>query len=289
MSSLAMPTLPLPQVAALLALLGAAAASGCYAVLRSTRLARALDRYAESLDAPLRRMLQPARGRFILSLQITFVLLLLGCAAGLRSLGCLIVAALILPAPGLVIMYLRKRRRDQVEAKLDVFALALANATRATPSVGRALQILQSSLSAPLDAEVAQVLQELRVGSSLDQALLNFSWRVESPALDALLSSILIARKVGGDLSNVLETTAATLREMMRLEGVLRSKTAQARTQMWVLACIPPGIVLAFETVTPGYYRPMTSDTIGLLALCVAALAWIGSIMMARKILAVEL
>jgi tight adherence protein B len=234
-------------------------------------------------------MLLPARARVILSLQTTLVVLLLASAAALRSPACALLCALVLPAPRLVIAQLRKRRREQIEGKLDGFALALANATRATPSVGRALQILQTSLPAPLDAELAQVLRELRVGSSLEQALLNFSWRVESPSLDALLSSVLIARKVGGDLSNVLETTAATLREMMRLEGVLRSKTAQARSQMWVLACIPPGLVLIFEQVKPGYYESMISDPIGVLALCVAGLAWLASVMLARKILAVEL
>ena len=281
--------LPLQHKALLLALLGASAALGCYAICRSTRLARAVSRYVESLDAPQRRMLMPPRRRFMLSLQTTFILLLLACAAGLRSPLCSLLAALVVPAPRLFLYYLRKKRREQIEAKLDVFALALANATRATPSVGRALHILQTSLTPPLNLEVAQVLRELRIGSSLEQALLNFSWRVESPSLDALLSSVLIARKVGGDLSSVLETTAATLREMMRLEGVLRSKTAQARTQMWVLACIPPVLVGAFEMVKPGYYEPMTSHPLGVVALCVAALAWIASILLARRILAVEL
>jgi tight adherence protein B len=289
MNTLAMHAMPLPEKALLLALLAAFAAFGCYAICRSTRVARAISRYVESLDAPLRRMLMPPRGRLILSLQTTFVLLLLGCAVSLRSPTCAAFTALIVPAPRLLLMYVRKKRRDKIEAKLDVFALALANATRATPSVGRALQILQTSLTPPIDAEVAQVLRELRIGSSLEQALLNFSWRVESPSLDALLSSVLIARKVGGDLPCVLETTAATLREMMRLEGVLRSKTAQARTQMWVLACIPPVLVMAFELVKPGYYEPMTSHPLGVLALCIAGLAWMASIMLARKILAVEL
>jgi len=289
MSTLAMHTLPLPERALLLLLLGAAAALGCYAICRSTRLARAISRYVESLDAPLRRMLLPPRGRFILSVQSTCVLLFLGCAGGLRSSLCLAVALLIVPAPRLLLLYKRKKRREQIEAKLDTFALALANATRATPSVGRALQMLQTSLAPPLDAELAQVLRELRVGSSLEQALLNFSWRVESPSLDALLSSVLIARKVGGDLPSVLETTAATLREIMRLEGVLRSKTAQARTQLWVMACIPPVLVIAFELIKPGYYEPMTSQMLGIVALGVAALAWLVSILMARKILAVEL
>jgi tight adherence protein B len=149
--------------------------------------------------------------------------------------------------------------------------------------------MLQSSLPSPLDEETSHVLREMQVGSSLEQALLDFSWRVQSPALDALLSSVLIARRVGGSLPQVLEITANTLREMARLEGVLRSKTAQARAQMWVLGCLPPGIVLAFNTVRPGYFEPLTASPIGTLLLIAAIVLWLSAIMLARRILGVAL
>jgi hypothetical protein len=77
--------------------------------------------------------------------------------------------------------------------------------------------------------EVDLALKEMKVGSTLDQALLHMAARVGSRQLDSALSSILIGRQVGGNLPRVLETTAGTLREMRRLEGVVRTKTAGAR------------------------------------------------------------
>src|SRR4029078_11584582 len=79
----------------------------------------------------------------------------------------------------------------------------------------------------PIRSEVDLALKEMKVGSTLDQALLHMASRVGSRQLHYALSSILIGRQVGGNLPKVLETTATTLREMKRLEGVVRTKTAQ--------------------------------------------------------------
>jgi tight adherence protein B len=246
-------------------------------------------RYADGIDAPLKRMLKPAKGRLVLLGQVGAVIAICSLAVALRMPALGLLALVVLPAPMLVLRYMQYKRCQAIEAKLDSFALALANATRATPSIGRALGLLQSTLPSPLDEEIEQVLREMRVGSSVEQALLNFSWRVRSPSLDALLSGVLIAMRIGGRLSEVLETTAATLREMARLDGVLRAKTAQAKMQMWVLACLPLLIVVGFDSVKPGYFAPLTATNLGIVLLALAVLCWIGSIFLARKILAVEL
>jgi tight adherence protein B len=254
--------------------------------LRARRFA---DAYTESLDAPLKRMLKPPRGRLILTAQGIAVLASTSLAMALQTAAPVLLVLVVLPAPRLVLRYMQYKRCQAVEAKLDGFALALANATRATPSIARALGLLQSTLPVPLDEETEQVLRELRVGSSVEQALLNFSWRVGSASLDALLSGVLIAMRIGGRLSDVLETTAATLREMARLDGVLRAKTAQSKMQMWVLACMPILIVLGFDAVRPGYFDPLTRTQLGIMLLAGAILLWLASILVARKILAVEL
>jgi tight adherence protein B len=267
-----------------LSVFGAAYGFSHGAGLRARRFA---DAYTESLDAPLKRMLKPPRGRLILTCQVIAVLAL--SAVALHAKALVFLALLILPAPKLILKYMQYKRCQAVEAKLDGFALALANATRATPSIGRALGLLQSTLPVPLDEETEQVLREMRVGSSVEQALLNFSWRIGSSSLDALLSGVLIAMRIGGRLADVLETTASTLREMARLDGVLRAKTAQSKMQMWVLACMPVLIVLGFNAVRPGYFDPLTQTKLGIMLLVAAILLWLASILVARKILAVEL
>ena len=276
---------------ALCAACGGSAALAGYALAHgaSLRLDRWSFAYADSLDAPLRRMLRPARGRLILGLQLSCIVPLVLGAAALRAPALGALGLVIAGAPALIVRRAAARRRARLEAKLDGFALALANATRATPSVGRALLLLRGTLTAPLDREVDQILRELRLGSSLEQALSNFSWRVQSQALDALLSAVLIARRVGGQLPAILETTAATLREMARLEGVLRAKTAQARVQLWVLATLPPGVLLAFRAVQPGYFQALTDTLPGHLLGGLAVACWLAAIVLARRILAVSL
>ena len=265
------------------------AASYGFAQGANARAQRIATQYVDAIDAPLKRMLLPPRGHLVLAAQLATVTCVLSLAVGLRLPALALGALLILPLPRLVLSLLQKRRRELIESKLDGFALSLANATRATPSVGRALQMLQTTLPVPLDREVEQVLREMRVGSSLDQALLNFSWRVQSPSLDALLSGVLIARRIGGRLPDILETTAATLREMARLDGVLRAKTAQARMQIWVMAFFPLVVLFGFDAMSPGYFDVLTEQSTGLVLIAVSIVFWISAILLARKIMAVEL
>lgn len=276
---------------ALIGLVGVAVAGATYGYAQgaSTRAQALALRYIDSLDAPLKRMLKPPRGRTIMLGQGAAVVAIVSLAFALRMPGVALASLLVLPAPRLAIRYMQKKRCEAIEAKLDGFALSLANATRAAPSIGRALLMLQSTLPKPLDEEVEQVLREMRVGSSVEQALLNCSWRVQSPLLDALLSGVLIARRIGGELPEILETTASTLREMARLDGVLRSKTAEARMQMWTLALLPVLIVAGFDMASPGYFKPLTDTPLGQLLIGIAIVCWITAILLGRKIMAVEL
>jgi tight adherence protein B len=265
------------------------AASYGFAQGANARAQSIATRYVDGIDAPLKRMLMPPRGHLVLTAQVAAIIGIVSAAVALRHPALAVVALIVLPLPKLVLTLLQKRRRELIESKLDGFALSLANATRATPSVGRELQMLQTTLPKPIDREVEQVLREMRVGSSLDQALLNFSWRVQSPSLDALLSAVLIARRIGGRLPDILETTASTLREMARLDGVLRAKTAEARMQVWVMAFFPLVVVFGFNAMSPGYFDAMTEQTLGLVMIAAAVVFWVAAILLARKIMAVEL
>ena len=107
--------------------------------------------------------------------------------------------------------------------------LSLANALKSTPSIGAAFQSVAPVLRDPMRQEVDLAIKEMKVGSTLDQALLHMAARVGSRQLDSALSSTDIGRQVGGNLPKVLESTSATLREMARLDGVIRTKTAEGK------------------------------------------------------------
>ena len=252
-------------------------------------LHRSWSSYIGYLDRALRNMFLPTRGTLIALLQLIGVGLCLALGLASRENAFFLGVPLCLLSAPLVIRYLQKQRLQAIEAKIESFLLTLANALKATPSIGSALSYTQPLLAAPLDQEIELALKEMRVGSSLDQALLNLAARVRSPKLDAALASLLIGRQVGGNLTQILETTAATLREMSRLTGVVRSKTAEGKSQLFVLALFPAVLVFMFDWLKPNYFAPLMNNVAGALIGLMALSLWAASIVLARKVLMVDL
>ena len=108
-------------------------------------------------------------------------------------------------------------------------------------------------------------------------------------SVDTALSAVLIGRTVGGNLPRVLETTAGSLREMQRLEGVIRSKTADGRMQLYVIGAMPAVLVVLMNVVWPGYFNPLTDNIIGYVIVVGVVIMWASAIVVARKVLAVDI
>src|SRR3569832_132968 len=171
--------------------------------------------------------------------------------------------ALVAVAPSVVIERMRRQRVELIDAQLDGFLLALANALKATPSLGDAFTSVQRLTPPPLQQEVELAVKEMRVGSTLDQAVLFMAGRIGSRQVDSALSALLIGRQIGGNLPKILDTPASSLREMSRLEGVVRTKTAEGKAQLWVLAVFPVVLMVAFNSVKEGYFDPLTQSVTG--------------------------
>ena len=249
---------------------------------------RLFARYVAYLERKLRLMFIFDKGRTIALAQLGLlgVVAALGLAFGL-PLGWLVAVAIVVGPPWAV-ERARQKRVERIEAQLDTFLLALANALKTTPSIGDAFGSVQTLVAAPLRQEVELSVKEMRLGSTLDQALLHMAGRVGSRQLDAALSSVLVGRQIGGNLPRILETTSESLREMARLEGVVRSKTAEGKAQLWVLALFPFVMIFALNAVREGYFEPLTESVTGYVVALVAAGFWVSSLVVARKVLAVD-
>lgn len=279
---------PAVTKAGLLASSGIAASVMVYAVAsRETILSRLYARYVHYLDSTLRVLFRPEIGRLIALIQA----LLIGCvffgyvAIGVQPWLYLLV---VLFGPAL---YLRRERQERIarlEKQVDGFVVALANSLKTVPSPAAALQATAGILQQPTRQEIEHVLKEMRVGSTLEQGLVAMSTRVNSRWLDVAFSAVLIGLRVGGNLPVVLERTAATIREMNRLLGVVRIKTGEGRMQLWVLAVFPLLVVFGLNSAQAGYFDVMQNSLVGQMAVGVAALLWIGSMLVARKVLAVD-
>lgn len=254
-----------------------------------TSLHRAYFRYVASLERLLRILFMNVRAVHIVWGQAAGVILVVMLYLVIRKPLALGLIPAVIYGPRRYLEYQRAHRVVLIEQKLDGFVVALANALRASPSAGRALAMIHPVTPAPLDREIELVLREMRVGSTLEQALGNLSARVRSFQLDAAMSGLLIGRQTGGNVPEILDGAAQTLREIARLQGVLRSKTAEQRTQANVLAVAPLVLVFAFDFAKPGYFIPLTDSFAGIVVMTLAISMWVSSVIMTRRIMAVQL
>ncbi|MGB0680287.1 MAG: type II secretion system F family protein [Polyangiales bacterium] len=165
----------------------------------------------------------------------------------------------------------------------------LANALRASPSLGEALASSVELVSAPLSQELDLTVKAMHLGTPLQAALRQMVQRIGSRSVGAAITTLQVAQRTGGNLPQTLETAAAALREMARLEGVVRTKTAEGRSQLMVLAAIPFGLGAAIYAISPESLAPLWTTPAGYLLLAIATALWLGALLLARKILAVDI
>jgi tight adherence protein B len=250
---------------------------------------RLWSRYVVFLERKLRLMFVWTSGNVIAAGQAAGIAAILALAVLVDLPYWYAFIALVAVAPAVVIERMRRQRVELIDAQLDGFLLALANALKATPSLGDAFTSVQRLIAPPLQQEVELAVKEMRVGSTLDQAVLFMAGRIGSRQVDSALSALLIGRQIGGNLPKILDTTAGSLREMARLEGVVRTKTAEGKAQLWVLAIFPVVLMLAFNAVKDGYFDPLTQSITGYVVVTFALVFWISSLVVARRILDVDI
>ncbi len=196
--------------------------------------------------------------------------------------------AIVLTVPPVLLLRYAKLRTDTLEASLDGFLVVLSDALTTVPNLTGALESLLPNLEPPLKQEIETVVYEVRLGRSIEDALESLSRRLALPGLDAAVGAVLLGKQTGGDLPKILRKIAATVREMARLVGVIRTKTAEGRSQAWVMGSVPPALVLILEWVNPNWLEPMFTDPIGWILLGGAAVIEVVAIVLIRKIMAVD-
>lgn len=268
--------------------LGSAAAVGLTIATEDSPLKGVLKKYEDYLEGFTRFLLMQQSGKQIARIQVA-AFLMVAVASGLFREPLLAIAAImILVLPPVVL----KRRVDErvlrLEQQLDGWLLMLSNALKATPSIGESIRSTVNLVQAPFSEELDLMVKENALGTPIDQAILNTSERVGSAVVSGALATLVIARQTGGDLPRILESSAASLREMARLEGVVRTKTAEGKGQVLVLAVMPFLMVGLLSWVDETWLEPLTGNFIGYIIVAVATTLWLVAIFWARKILDVD-
>ncbi|MGB3714953.1 MAG: type II secretion system F family protein [Candidatus Promineifilaceae bacterium] len=146
-----------------------------------------------------------------------------------------------------------KRRMRAFENQLSDTLNLWVNALRSGYSVLQAMEAIATELPAPVSVEFERVVQEVRLGLGVPQALGNMLRRVPSDDLDLVITAVNIQREVGGNLAEVLDTISFTIRERVRIKGEIRTLTAQGRLSGWIISLLPIGLALVLLVINPGY------------------------------------
>jgi tight adherence protein B len=191
-------------------------------------------------------------------------------------------AAFILPS--VLIRVLKWRRDKKFGVQLVDGLVAMGNALRAGHSLPAALELIAREMENPMGQEMRLVMQEMRLGVTMEDALANLHRRMPGEDLDILITSVLISRELGGNLAEVFDNIAHTIRERHRIEGKIKALTAQGRLQGAIVSALPILIWAFLNAMQPELMRPMYQHTLGwvLLGLIVVLLsvgiAWIRKI-----------
>jgi tight adherence protein B len=190
--------------------------------------------------------------------------------------------------PGLWGKRARLLRIRGVEEQLDTFLLSLSNALAATAALGDALEGTMRLVSPPLSEEIDLVLKENKLGVPLDRALETAAARIGSRVVAGAFLTLRVARNAGGDLPATLAVAASSLREMARLEGVVRTKTAEGKAQAIVVSVIPAPLVGAIQWISPDFFAPLASSVVGKICVLAAVSLWAAAVCLAARITAVD-
>jgi tight adherence protein B len=139
-----------------------------------------------------------------------------------------------------------------------------------------------------MSTEFNRALIENRLGVPLEEALDGVADRMGSQDFRWVVMAIRIQREVGGNLSEILATVAATLRERDRLRRQVRVLSAEGRLSAWILGAMPPVFAAYLLMTRPGYVRPLFHDSLGIAMLLVAVGLMIVGVFWLRKVVKVE-
>jgi tight adherence protein B len=166
--------------------------------------------------------------------------------------------------------WLNRRKNGRLNAfnkQLPDTITLIANALRAGSSFLQAIELVVRESRPPISTEFGRVIREVNLGLSFDVALENMVRRVRSDDLELMATAISIQHTVGGNLAEILDSIAFTIRERVRIKGEIRTLTAQQRMSGYVVAFLPIGLVGFLSIIAPSFLQPMLDPAVNILGI----------------------
>ena len=226
-----------------------------------------------------------------------YFMIQIACVAGFGLLGMLRfgigIQFLAMAVAGYFVpgIYVKRRQRKRVKAfnqQLGDTLVLLSNALKAGYSFAQAIDTVAKNAVPPIADEFSRAVREMNLGGSVEEALGNMVKRVDSADFELVVIAVGIHRTVGGNLAEILDNIAYTIRQRIQIKGEISTLTAQARASGTLITLLPVALGVFLYFVTPAYFKPMTQNVIGWGMLGLAAfLIGVGNAII-KKVVAID-
>jgi tight adherence protein B len=218
-------------------------------------------------------------------------LLVLGTAGLLLIKNILLTIVLILAAllaPYIYLKISQKRRLNKFNDQIADSLSVISNSLKAGYSFFQSMEMVAKEMSPPISDEFTRVLKEVNLGAPAEEALEALTERVESDDLDLVITAVLIQRQVGGNLSEILDSISHTIRERVRIQGEIKTLTAQGRASGFIIAILPIALGLVLSLINSEYMSPLFSHPLGKMMLGVGFVSQLVGALIIKKIINIE-
>jgi tight adherence protein B len=184
--------------------------------------------------------------------------------------------------------FLGGREKRRFENQLPDTLTLISTSLRAGYSLLQATEAVAAEAPNPTAREFGRAIAEARLGRPVVQALAGITQRTQSQDFEWAVMAIEIQREVGGNLAEVLQTVAETMRQRNRLKGEIRALTAEGRISAIVLGFLPFAMAGFLFTTNPTYINTLFTNTFGIVAVIVGLVLMLAGIIWLRRIVNIE-
>jgi tight adherence protein B len=182
----------------------------------------------------------------------------------------------------------RARRLGRFAAQLSDAMELVARALRAGHSLAAGMHVVGEEMPDPIATEFSRVYEEQNLGIALDDSLRNLSERIPNLDLRFFVTSVLIQRQTGGDLSEILDKIGYIIRERYRILGQVQALTAEGRLSGIILIALPFGLFLMMLNIKYDYVEKLWTHPLGIKMSIAALVAQLLGAIVIKKIVNIK-
>jgi tight adherence protein B len=197
-------------------------------------------------------------------------------------------AVLFFWVPFLIVRIRTRRRMKAFNHQLGDALILISNSLRTGYSFIQSFDLVAREMQPPMSEEFSRTMKEMNLGMTTEDALEKMTKRVPSNDLDLVITAVLIQRQVGGNLAELLDNLAHTIRERVTIRGHIKTLTAQGRISGIIISLLPLGIGAIIYFFNPEYIRILFTHSVGSKLLIGAFVSQIVGIFLVRRIVNIK-